>query len=203
MSAEVSGADERLLSSAKSIALRLEEISRTFAAAADSGYSKSIAKAASVIGDALERGNKLLIFGNGGSAADAQHICGELVVRFERERRPLPAIALVSDASVLTACANDYSYNEVFARQVAALGASGDVALAISTSGASPNVVRGIEAARARGMVTILLTGPSTAKAFDDCDVVVAAPGCNTARVQELHLAGYHLICEILDTRFA
>jgi D-sedoheptulose 7-phosphate isomerase len=191
------------LSSAKPVALRLKEISRMFAEAAESGYVDCIARAAASIGDALERGNKLLIFGNGGSAADAQHIAAELVVRFERERRPLPAIALAGDASVLTACANDYSYQEVFARQIEALGAAGDVALAISTSGSSPNVVRGLEAARARGMVTILLTGPSAGKSSHDCDLVVVAPGCNTARVQELHLAGYHLICEILDTRFA
>jgi D-sedoheptulose 7-phosphate isomerase len=200
---QASGADDRLLSSAETVALRLKEISGSFAAASESEYAESISKAAIVIGNALERGNKLLVFGNGGSASDAQHICGELVVRFERERRPLPAIALVSDAAVLTACANDYSYQEVFARQIEALGAPGDVAFAISTSGASPNVVRGLQTGRNRGMVTILLTGPSPGKACDSCDLVVAAPGCNTARVQELHLAGYHLICEILDARFA
>src|SRR5215472_6389746 len=125
----------------QAIALRLKEIGRIFSEASESGYAESISKVATAIGDALERGNKLLIFGNGGSAADAQHICGELVVRFERERRPLAAIALACDASVLTACANDYSYTEVFARQIAALGVEGDVALAISTSGTSPNVV--------------------------------------------------------------
>jgi len=200
---QASTADDRILSSAKSVALRLKEISGTFAAASESGYAESISKAGIVIGDALERGNKLLVFGNGGSAADAQHICGELIVRFERERRPLPAIALAGDAAVLTACANDYSYQEVFARQIDALGTAGDVAFAISTSGASPNIIRGLQAARTRGMVTILLTGPSPGKASDGCDLVVAAPGRNTARVQELHLAGYHLICEILDARFA
>lgn len=173
-----------------------------FAEASESGYAESVWAAAAAIGDAIERGNKLLVFGNGGSAADAQHICGELVVRFERERRPLPAIALTCDASVLTACANDYSYTEVFARQIEALGAAGDVALAISTSGGSANVVRGLEAARSRGLVTILFTGPARGKAADVCDVVVAAPGCNTARVQELHVASYHLMCEILDARF-
>jgi D-sedoheptulose 7-phosphate isomerase len=187
----------------QAIALRLKEIGRMFSEVSESGYAGTVAAAAAAIGDALERGNKLLVFGNGGSAADAQHICGELVVRFERERRPLPAIALSSDAAVLTACANDYSYAEVFARQIEALGVAGDVALGISTSGSSPNVVRGLEAARSRGMFTILLTGPSKGKAADCCDLVLAAPGCNTARVQELHLASYHLICEILDARFS
>jgi D-sedoheptulose 7-phosphate isomerase len=183
------------------IASRLKEIGRLFLEAAESSYPESVAEVAKAIGDAIERGNKLLIFGNGGSAADAQHICGELVVRFERERRPLPAIALVCDVSVLTACANDYSYTEVFARQIAALGVAGDVALAISTSGTSPNVVRGLEVARERGLFTILITG--SGRPDNACDLVLAAPGCNTARIQELHLASYHLICEILDERFA
>ena len=174
-----------------------------FSEASESGYAESIHAVATAIGDALAKGNKLLVFGNGGSAADAQHICGELVVRFQRERRPLPAIALASDASVLTACANDYSYAEVFARQIEALGAAGDVALGISTSGASPNVVRGFEVARSKGMTTILLTGPGKGKAAEHCDLVLSAPGCNTARVQELHLASYHLICEILDGKFS
>src|SRR6516165_11212577 len=117
----------------QAIVRRLQEIGRMFSEASESGYAESIHAVAAAIGDALERGNKLLVFGNGGSAADAQHICGELVVRFERERRPLPAIALASDASVLTACANDYDYKQVFARQIEALGAPGDVPLAIST----------------------------------------------------------------------
>ena len=174
-----------------------------FSEVSESGYPASVSAAAAAIGDALERGNKLLVFGNGGSAADAQHICAELVVRFERERRPLPAIALACDASVLTACANDYSYAEVFARQIEALGTPGDVALGISTSGTSPNVVRGLEVARSKGLLTILLTGPSNCKGADCCDIVLTAPGCNTARVQELHLTSYHLICEILDARFS
>lgn len=180
---------------------RLREISRVFSEAADSGYPQSVEAAAAAIGDALQRGNKLLVFGNGGSAADAQHLCGELVVRFVRERRPLPAIALTCDASVLTACANDYSYKEVFARQVEALGSAGDVALAISTSGTSPNVIRALETARARELYTILLTGPNAPA--ENCDLVLSAPACNTARIQELHLATYHLICELLDARFA
>ena len=183
------------------IASRLKEIGRGFLEAGESGYAESIEIVATAIGDALARGNKLLIFGNGGSAADAQHISAELVVRFERERRPLPAIALTCDTSVLTACSNDYAYTEVFARQIEALGLPGDVALGISTSGTSRNVLRAFEVAKSRGLVTILITGPG--RPSNGCDLVLAAPGGNTARIQELHLASYHLICEILDARFS
>jgi D-sedoheptulose 7-phosphate isomerase len=182
---------------------RLGEIGRMFSEAADSGFPESVEAAATAIGDAIEKGHKLLVFGNGGSAADAQHLCGELVVRFERERRPLPAVALTCDAAVLTACSNDYAYAEIFARQIAALGAPGDVALGISTSGKSPNVIRGLEAARSKGMFTILLTGAGACAAAPVCDLVMAAPGDKTARIQELHLAAYHLICELLDARFS
>jgi len=184
-------------------AARLKEIAEIFSQAAGSAYPESIESAATAIGDALEKGAKLLVFGNGGSAADAQHLCGELMVRFQQERRPLPAIALVSDAAVLTACANDYDYEQVFARQIEALGAPGDVALAISTSGESPNVVRALETARSRRMFTILLTGAATCSASQCADQVLAAPATATARIQELHLAAYHLICEILDARFS
>ncbi|HEY7338656.1 MAG TPA: SIS domain-containing protein [Bryobacteraceae bacterium] len=182
---------------------RLGEIGRMFSEAADSGFPEAIEAAAAAIGDAIENGHKLLVFGNGGSAADAQHLCGELVVRFERERRALPAIALTCDAAVLTACSNDYEYAEIFARQIAALGTPGDVALGISTSARSPNVIRGLEAARSKGMFTILLTGAQSCAATPICDLVLAAPGDKTARIQELHLAAYHLICEILDARFS
>jgi D-sedoheptulose 7-phosphate isomerase len=187
--------------------LRLREIAEVFSQAAKSAFPESIESAAASIGDALEKGGKLLVFGNGGSAADAQHLCGELMVRFQQERRPLPAIALVSDAAVLTACANDFDYEQIFARQIAALGAPGDVALAISTSGESPNVVRALETARSRRMFTILLTGAAACSkgcpAARCADLVLAAPAAATARIQELHLAAYHLICEILDARFS
>jgi D-sedoheptulose 7-phosphate isomerase len=181
----------------------LKEIAQIFSLAAESSFPGSIEAAAAAIGDALEKGAKLLVFGNGGSAADAQHLCGELMVRFQQDRRPLPAIALVSDAAVLTACANDYEYAAVFARQIEALGKPGDVALAISTSGESPNVIRALEAARSKGVQTILLTGASTCSASRCADLVLAAPAAATARIQELHLAAYHLICEILDARFS
>jgi D-sedoheptulose 7-phosphate isomerase len=181
---------------------RLEEIGNGFLAAARSDYPGQISAAAAAIADSLARGGKLLVFGNGGSAADAQHLCGELIVQFQTKRRALPAIALVTDSTVLTACANDVSFDSVFARQVEALGVKGDVALGISTSGNSPNVIRALQVAGDRGLFRILLGGPTGGKAAEHCDLLVAAPGSNTARIQELHVAAYHLICELLDARF-
>ena len=184
------------------LATRLAEIGELFEQAAASEYPAQIERAALLIGDALQQGHKLLAFGNGGSATDAQHFCGELVVRFQTHRRALAALALVSDAAVLTACANDYSYREVFARQIEGLGQPGDVAFAISTSGSSPNVVRALEVARSQGLTTILLTGLNPGPARDCCDLLISAPAGNTARIQELHLAAYHLISELMDVRF-
>ncbi len=185
------------------VARYFEEIGAAFTLAAASGYPAQVEEAGARIADALKARRKLLVFGNGGSAADAQHICGELVVRFRSERRALPAIALGCDAAVLTASGNDYSFAEVFVRQIEALGEPGDVALGISTSGNSPNIVRAFEVARRRGLFTILLTGPVEGKACGVCDLVLAAPGGNTARIQELHVASYHAICEMIDQRFA
>jgi D-sedoheptulose 7-phosphate isomerase len=184
------------------LASRLAEIGELFQQAAGSDFPAQIERAAALVADALASGHKLLAFGNGGSATDAQHFCGELVVRFQTHRRALAALALVNDAAVLTACANDYSYREVFARQIEALGKKGDVAFALSTSGSSPNVIRALEVARAQGLTTILLTGPHPGPAREFCDVLVSAPGENAARIQELHLAAYHLISELLDQRF-
>ena len=181
---------------------RFEEIGAAFAQAAASPYPGRVEEAAIRIAHALESRRKLLVFGNGGSASDAQHICGELVVRYQSRRRALPAIALCSDAAVLTACGNDYSYEDIFARQIEALGETGDVALGISTSGNSPNVVRAFEVARRLGIFTILLTGPKPGSACDQSDMVLAAPGTNTARIQEFHIASYHAICEIIEERF-
>ena len=183
------------------VARRFEENAAMFMAAARSAYPETVERAAECIANALVTGRKLLVFGNGGSASDAQHLCGELVVRFENRRRALPAIALVVDAAVLTACANDFSYEHVFARQIEGLGAPGDVALGISTSGTSANVLAGLRAARGIGMITILLTGPERIGVLREADIVLAAPGSNTARIQELHLASYHAICEAVDAR--
>jgi D-sedoheptulose 7-phosphate isomerase len=152
-----------------------------------------------LMGEALKAGAKILICGNGGSAADAQHMAGEIVGRFLTERRPYPAIALNTDTSTLTAIANDYGYEEIFARQVRGHGRPGDVLVAISTSGNSPNVLRAIEAAREIGMVSIALTGRDGGKMKSLCDhaVVVASP--DTPRIQECHIFTIHTWCGIVD----
>jgi D-sedoheptulose 7-phosphate isomerase len=155
-----------------------------------------------LVADALGGGRKVLLFGNGGSAADAQHIAAEFVGRFLRERRPLPAIALTTDTSALTAIGNDYGYDDVFARQVRALGRSGDVAVAISTSGRSPNVLRAVEAARELGLRTIGLTGGDggTLAGMVDVSLRVSASKLS-ARIQETHILVGHVICELVDRR--
>lgn len=163
----------------------------------------AIAAAAELMRDAVLAGKKVLLCGNGGSAADAQHIAAELVGRFVLERRPLPAIALTTDTSALTAIANDYGYEHVFARQVEALGAPGDVLVAITTSGTSRNVVLAAEAARRLGMRVIGLTGARGAAFVAGCDAGVAVPSTNTARIQECHITIGHLLCEVLDEAFA
>ena len=192
---------ERPLSPALSVSERFREIGSTFERAARSSFPEAVAEAARLLGDCYEQGGKLLVFGNGGSASDAQHLCGELVVRFQKNRRALGAIALCSDAAVMTACANDFAYVDVFARQIEALGRTGDVALGISTSGSSPNVLKALQTARSQGLRTILMTGQKAIENAADYDLVLAAPGGNTARVQELHLAAYHMICELIESR--
>ncbi|MCL2779471.1 MAG: SIS domain-containing protein [Polyangiaceae bacterium] len=160
---------------------------------------EEIAKAAKLVVDALACGKKVLIFGNGGSAADAQHIAAELIGRFVIERAPLPAIALTVDTSVLTAIANDYGFEQVFARQVRGLGSEGDVAIAITTSGKSPNVLAAVAAAREKKMHVIGLTGTKGAEFPSVCDACVVVPSTNTARIQEIHITIGHLICEAVD----
>ena len=157
-----------------------------------------VVQAAAAIRAAHRAGGKVLAFGNGGSAADAQHIAAELVNRFQREREALGAVAL-TDASVLTAVANDYGYERVFARQIEALGRPGDVALGISTSGGSASVVRGLETARARGLTTIALTGRDGGDVGRAADVHVNVPDGSTARVQEVHRTLIHAICELIE----
>ena len=155
-----------------------------------------------LVAEALAAGRKLLLFGNGGSAADAQHLAAELVGRFQRERRPLPAIALTTDTSALTAIANDYGYDQVFARQVRALGARGDVALAISTSGRSPSVLRAVEVCRELGIETIGLTGGdggTLAGLVHLCLRVSAST--DAARIQETHILIGHVLCELVERR--
>ncbi|VAX11561.1 Phosphoheptose isomerase [hydrothermal vent metagenome] len=162
----------------------------------------NIANAIELAADCLRSGHKILSCGNGGSAADAQHFSAELVCRFERERPGLAAIALTTDSSALTAISNDYSYHEVFARQIEALGQSGDVLLAISTSGNSANVIRAIEMAQAKNMNVIALTGRDGGKIaalLADKDVEIRVASDITARIQEVHLLTIHCLCHQID----
>ncbi|RPI93063.1 MAG: SIS domain-containing protein [Chloroflexi bacterium] len=147
----------------------------------------------------LQSGGKLLFFGNGGSAADAQHVAGELVGRFLRESEPWPAIALTTDTSILTAVGNDWTFDDVFARQIRALAKPGDAAIGISTSGRSPNVLRGLRAARDLGAFTIGFTGVNGGLMTEECDIVFCAPANETPRIQELHLLAWHSVCEIVE----
>jgi len=163
----------------------------------------SLLEAAHAITSALKGGGKLLAFGNGGSAADAQHVAAELVGRFQRVRAPLAAIALTTDTSVLTSIGNDEGYDRVFARQVEALGRQGDVALGITTSGTSPNVVLGLEAAAARGLTTIALTGRDGARAGTLAAIHVNVPSESTARVQEVHRTLLHVLCDLVEGALA
>ena len=174
--------------------------------AALAGASKALAPQVARVADryaaALRGGGTLYFCGNGGSAADAQHLAAELVGRFLGERRALPAIALTTDTSALTAIANDYGYDEVFARQVRALGRAGDVAIAISTSGKSPSVLRAVEAAREIGVKTIGLTGGDGGTLAGAVDVGLRVSASTiSARIQEVHILAGHVICELVDRR--
>jgi D-sedoheptulose 7-phosphate isomerase len=161
---------------------------------------ETIEAVAAEIVRALERGNKLLLFGNGGSAADAQHLAAEWVGRYSRERRPLAAIALTTDTSILTSIANDFGFEQVFARQIRALGRPGDIAIAISTSGNSANVLAGANAARESGLITVGLTGGDGGKLGKAVRYHLNVPHRMTARVQEVHIMIGHLLCELSDT---
>jgi D-sedoheptulose 7-phosphate isomerase len=161
-----------------------------------------ITSAATAIIESLRQDGRLLTFGNGGSAADAQHVAAELVGRFLRERRGLAAVALTTDTSVLTSIGNDYAFDRVFARQVEALGQSGDVALGISTSGRSPNVIAAFEVARARGLRTVALTGGDGGAMATIVDIHINVPSNSTARVQEVHRTLLHVICDLVERAF-
>jgi len=180
------------------IRARLEESARVQRAVADQA-ADDIAAAARTIVDAFRSGHKLLLCGNGGSAADAQHVAGELVGRYLQERRPLPAIALTADSAVLTAIGNDYGFDRVFARQVEALARPGDVLMAISTSGSSPDVLAAVEAARKLGAKTIGLTGETGGKLTALVDLCFRVPSEETPRIQEAHIAVAHVICELVE----
>ena len=163
------------------------------------GDLQPLLRAVAVIAEALGNGQALLVFGNGGSAADAQHFVTELVGRYQRERRAVPALALTADMSLVTALANDYGFERVFARQIEAFGAPGDIAFGITTSGTSANVVEGLKAAAERGMTTIALTGRDGGVAGQVADIHVNVPHAVTARVQEAHILLLHVICELVE----
>jgi len=158
-----------------------------------------IASACNLVARAIHDGHRVLLFGNGGSAADAQHIAAEFVGRFQSERRALPAIALTADASTLTAIANDYGYERVFERQIEALGSAGDIAIGISTSGNRPNVNRALVRARELGCVTLGLSGRGGGDMVDLCDLALVVPADRTCRIQEMHILIGHILCGAVD----
>ncbi|HLC18265.1 MAG TPA: D-sedoheptulose 7-phosphate isomerase [Thermodesulfobacteriota bacterium] len=165
----------------------------------NSGNTALISESALLIAESFKAGGKLIIIGNGGSAADAQHLAAEFVNRFEIERPPLPALSLTTDTSNLTSIGNDYSFEEVFSKQIRALGKSSDVLLAISTSGNSPNVVRAADTARAMEMKVIALTGKDGGALKERADVVLSVESTRTSRVQEVHITVGHILCELVD----
>lgn len=171
------------------------ELRRRFARAG----GDRVEEAAAALEECLRKGNKVLVFGNGGSAADAQHLAAELTGRFGKDRLALPAIALTTDTSALTAIGNDYGFDEVFARQVRALVKAGDVVIAISTSGRSRNVINAARAAHAAQATTIALTGGDGGQLSDLADIAIVVPSSNTARIQEVHIAVVHILCELIE----
>ncbi|ACN16657.1 GmhA [Desulforapulum autotrophicum HRM2] len=165
-----------------------------------STHTELIEQAIIALSDALERGNKLLVFGNGGSAADAQHIAAEFINRFQMERPPLAAIALTCDTSVITSIGNDYSFEDIFLKQLQALGRPGDVAMAITTSGNSPNVIKAVKAAKSMGVTVMGLSGPG-GQLKELADFAFAVDATATARIQETHITLAHIICDLTERR--
>ncbi len=164
--------------------------------------AEGLVACAGVITEALRSGGKVLVFGNGGSAADSQHFAAELVGRFRRERRSLPAVALTTDTSILTALANDYGFDSVFTRQIEALGRPGDAALGITTSGRSPNVVKALHLAGKLGLRTMAWTGAGGRPLKDVVEVLLTVPSTVTARIQEVHICFAHVVCELVEAQF-
>lgn len=164
-----------------------------------STYLSAVVKVADAMTKCLRSGNKILFFGNGGSAADAQHLAAELSGRFLRERRSLSGWALTTNSSLLTAIGNDYSFDDIYARQIEGIGSPDDVAFAISTSGNSPNVLRGVNAARERRLVTVGLTGKTGGKLHSAVDHCISIPSDQTPRIQEAHIVTGHILCELVE----
>ena len=191
--------------------MSLEIIQKTFQASidiktlllADITRLEILLKVAKIASSTLKTGHKIMLCGNGGSAADSQHIAAEFIGRFERERSSLAAIALTTDTSVLTAISNDYGYDQVFSRQVDGLGQPGDLLLGISTSGNSENVIKAIKAAKAKDILTVALVGDKPNGAMQGlADYTLAAPSNNTARIQECHILMMHTMCQLVESEF-
>ena len=167
----------------------------------DAALLAAVVQVAEACIESLRKGHKILFAGNGGSAADAQHLAGELVSRFAYDRPGLPAFALTTDTSVMTAIGNDYGYERLFARQVEAVGSAGDVFFGLSTSGRSPNVLSALDAARAKGLVTVGMTGRAGGQMPERCDYLLRIPSDSTPRIQEGHIAIGHAICQIIEAQ--
>jgi D-sedoheptulose 7-phosphate isomerase len=189
--------------------MSLDAIIATFQASIDTKQAlindtkrlEGLLEVAEVASTTIKAGHKIMLCGNGGSAADSQHIAAELIGRFEKERRSMAAIALTTDTSALTAIANDYGYDQVFARQVEGLGQSGDLLIGISTSGNSKNVVKAMEVAQSKGIRTVALVGDKPEGAMQAiADYVLAAPSTNTARIQECHILIMHTLCQLVES---
>jgi D-sedoheptulose 7-phosphate isomerase len=165
------------------------------------GYAKEVSEAVDVLLQALKNGNKVMLAGNGGSAADAQHFAGEFVGRFLKERPGLPAIALTTDPSVMTCIGNDYGYDTVFSRQINALGNKGDVFIGISTSGNSENIIKAFDECRKKGVITVALLGKDGGKLKNLADHVMLVPLKETPRIQEIHTMTVHMICEMVEEK--
>ena len=186
----------------KIIEYEFNEHLKTTKATMDCIY-ESVESAAQICINTLKNGNKILIFGNGGSAADAQHIAAELVGRYKVERKGLPAIALTTDSSALTCISNDYGYEQVFSRQIEALANSGDVAIGISTGGTSHNVISALDVAKNIGCKAIGFSGRGGGEMNDSCDVNLVVPDNDTPRIQEMHILIGHTICQLIDNGFS
>lgn len=163
-------------------------------------YSRDLIDLAGHISGIIPQGKKVMIMGNGGSAADAQHMAAEFVNRFRIERAPLPALSLCTDSSILTSIGNDYSFEQIFEKQVLALGLPGDLLIGISTSGNSPNIIRAMKAAREKGLTTVALTGNQGGKMIEWADRTFIVPSADTPNIQETHILAIHLICDLVDT---
>jgi len=171
------------------------------AAIKDAHFVDTVAAITDSVTNALAAGGKVLLAGNGGSAADAQHIAAELVIRYKADRSPIAALALTTDSSALTACGNDLGFEAIFARQIEAVGRANDVAVGISTSGNSPNVLKGLRQAKAMGLKTVGLTGAGGGQMPSLCDALIAVPSAVTARIQEMHITIGHVLCKALEQR--